>query len=163
MYFTSLPDHKDPLFDEQRHFALFREHNIVFNAAVYKSGCDDHVGCLSLKMVFKGEEWYKVGGVSYKVQPGRYMILNEGQNYGSAIRSETAVRSFSLFFKPQFASGVYRHLQTTLDSSLDDPTGEGPLPRFYQKLFTADARFLHHIRALLCRLDAEGYTSTGTD
>src|SRR6478736_5764344 len=61
MYFTSLPDHSNPLFDEQLHFSRFKKQNIIFNAPSKESHCDNHVGCLSFKTLLNGgEEWYGV-------------------------------------------------------------------------------------------------------
>src|SRR5215216_6718214 len=103
MYFKSLPDHTDPQFDEAQHFSAFNRHNIIFNAKVKKSFCEDHVGCLSLKMAFTGEEWYTINRVRYAVRTNSFLLLNQDQNYSSSIHSDLPVSSFSIFFKPQFA------------------------------------------------------------
>ena len=49
MYFTQLPDHSRPDFDEDLHFSRFKKQNIVFNALSTQAGCDNHIGCLSFK------------------------------------------------------------------------------------------------------------------
>src|ERR1044071_9397760 len=67
MYFTRLPDHKAPGFNERLHFGNFQQHNIVFNAEAGRSHCDHHVGCLSIKTVLSGEEVYGFNGLEKAV------------------------------------------------------------------------------------------------
>ena len=56
MYFTQLPDHSIPGFDEQAHFDRFKKQNMIFNAFSRQSHCPNHVGCLSIKTALAGEE-----------------------------------------------------------------------------------------------------------
>lgn len=99
IYFTRLPDHSEPGFDESSHFDKFGKRNIVFNAESKDSQCDDHVGCLSIKTIVCGEETYFVEGRQITVRPGRYLVLNNDQRYGCRIRSREKVRCLSIFFR----------------------------------------------------------------
>src|SRR5882724_5501463 len=74
MYFTSLPDHTKPGFDEQAHFGKFKTHNVIFNALSSGVHCDHHVGCLSLKTVLQGEEWYGVNHRHVALRPSQFLI-----------------------------------------------------------------------------------------
>jgi len=85
MYFTSLPDHRNPDFDEPAHFSRFQQQNIIFNAISNKSHCDRHVGCLSIKTVRGGEEHYGVGKRRLTIRPGQLLILNNDQEYSCRI------------------------------------------------------------------------------
>src|SRR5689334_20754358 len=106
MYFTQLPDHSRPDFDEARHFSRFKKQNIVFNAVSTQAGCDNHIGCLSFKTVLKGEEWYGIDGRNIAVRPGQFLILNDDQPYSCHINKHTPARIISIFFKKEFASAV---------------------------------------------------------
>jgi AraC-like DNA-binding protein len=163
MYFTKLPDHSVPGFSEEHHFSLFNQHNIIFNATSYKSSCDNHVGCLSLKTVFRGEEWYTVDGVPFVVRPGQYLLLNEGQNYGSSIHSAEPVRSSSVFFTPQFAAAVYKDSVSKEQDLLDDPFYSNKQPEFYQKLHPSNGFVQQFIHSLVTKLNAEGFAKNDVD
>src|ERR1700742_2291686 len=121
MYYTRLPDSDEPGFDEQRHFSQFKKHNIVFNAWSRESHCEDHIGCLSLKTVLSGEEWYTIDRRRTAVRPGQFLILNDDQRYGSQVRKEEPTRVLSVFFKRAFASAVFRDCLHDEETSMDDP------------------------------------------
>lgn len=97
MYFTSLPDNTDPAFDEELHFSRFKKQNIVFNAKSANSFCERHVGCLSIKTVLSGEEWYGVDNRQLAVRPGQFLLLNDDQDYSCRIDSAEEVRVLSVF------------------------------------------------------------------
>src|SRR6187397_3690481 len=99
MYFTQLPDHKEPGFNEQLHFSKFGKQNIVFDAEATKSECGRHVGCLSIKTVSRGEEWYTLGGRELAVRPGQFLILNDDQEYSCRINGPEKTKMLSVFFK----------------------------------------------------------------
>src|ERR1041385_3881711 len=135
MYFTSLPDHNKPGFDEQLHFSNFKKHNIVFNALISNSHCENHVGCLSFKTVLSGEEWYGINNRRVAVRPGQFLILNDDQIYSSSIDTIGKVQSFSIFFRNEFASAAFADKLQNEEQSLDNPFyNEGRIPEFFQTL-----------------------------
>jgi AraC family transcriptional regulator len=148
LYFSRLPDHKSPGFNEQAHFNSFREHNIVFNATATKSRCDYHVGCLSLKTVTSGEEVYEFNGLRKIVRPGRFLILNHDQSYSSSITSSEAVKSISIFFTEKFASSVFSDTAQTDAISLDNPRSGTRIPEFFQTLYEVDNNFQQMLTSL---------------
>jgi AraC family transcriptional regulator len=110
MYFTSLPDHTKPGFDERSHFSKFKKHNIIFNALSRYSNCDHHVGCLSFKTVLSGEEWYGIGNRSIAVRPGQFLVMNDDQPYSCRIDNGESARVLSVFLKeilPLQCLGMY--------------------------------------------------------
>lgn len=164
MYFTSLPDHSSPLFDEQLHFSRFKKHNIIFNALSKESHCDHHVGCLSLKTMLSGEEWYGINNRHLAIRPGQFLILNDDQDYSCRINQGENARTFSIFFKKEFASSVFSDALSDEETLLDNPfqNREGTL-EFYQTLHDVDATLRKQLQNLIISLDNEGYNSFAVD
>ena len=164
MYFTQLPDNTVPGFDEQLHFSKFRKHNIIFNALSRQVHCDKHVGCLSIKTVLSGEEWYGIDNHRIAVRPGQFLILNDDQTYSCQIHSGERTRVLSVFFKKEFASSVFRdtlHGEATL---LDDPFDKGKdTLEFFQTLHNIEPELQGQLSSLVADLDAQGYDSSLTD
>jgi len=154
MYFTQLPDHSRPDFDENLHFSRFRKLNIVFNAVSTQAGCDKHIGCLSFKTVLQGEEWYGIDGRNIAVRPGQFLILNDDQPYSCHINKNTPARIISIFFKNEFASAV---LMDAGNASPDNPTN--PSIEFFQTLYDIDPNLRQQLHAFITHLDTFGYNN----
>jgi AraC family transcriptional regulator len=159
MYFTSLPDHSTPGFDNQLHFSRFKQHNIVFNTVSSYSYCHNHVGCLSLKTVLSGEEWYTINNRRVAIRPGQFLILNNDQNYSCSIDALDKVRGISVFFKKEFASAVLRDAMNTEQAMLDTPftSDEKPI-EFFQTLHAIQADLQLQLVNLIADLETGGYT-----
>ena len=158
MYFTSLPDHSNPRFDNQLHFSRFKEHNIVFNTASSYSYCNDHAGCLSLKTILTGEEWYTINNRRIAVRPGQFLILNDDQNYSCHIDTYDRVRGISVFFKKDFASSVLRDIMSTEEALLGDPFfDDKKQPEFFQTLHTVQPGLQLQLATLIADLENRGY------
>jgi AraC family transcriptional regulator len=164
MYFTSLPDHTSPDFDEPGHFSKFQRQNIVFNAISNKSHCDRHVGCLSIKTVSGGEEWYGVGRRRLAVRPGQLLILNNDQEYSCRIDTAGQVRVQSVFFRKEFASTVFHDAvckeEALLDNPFDKPTRQ---LEFFQALDHIDPILEKDLKGLMNELDENGYDGDMVD
>jgi AraC family transcriptional regulator len=155
MYYTRLPDPNEPGFDEQRHFSQFKKHNVVFNAWSSGSHCDDHVGCLSLKTVLSGEEWYTIDGRRLAVRPGQFLILNDNQRYGCQVQKGEPAKVLSIFFKREFASAVFRDCLRSEEASMDNPACSGnDSLEFFQTLHPVGPRLLQQLRNLTAHLDS---------
>ena len=155
MYFTSLPDHSQPGFDEQLHFSRFRKSNVIFNTTLQAGGCDQHVGCLSIKTIISGEEWYGIGKRNLVVRPGQFLILNDEQTYSCRVNQ---ARVFSIFFKREFAADVFRDCRTREELLLDNPfTANTESPEFFQTLHTIDAALQLRLSSLVSVLERNGY------
>ncbi|HTH55265.1 MAG TPA: AraC family transcriptional regulator [Cyclobacteriaceae bacterium] len=155
MYFTSLPDHSQPGFDEQLHFNHFKKTNVIFNTAAQAGGCDNHVGCLSIKTTIEGEEWYGVGKRNVVVRPGQFLVLNDNQTYSCRVNH---ARVFSIFFKREFAAGVFRDCKAKEESSLDNPFNINmESPEFFQTLHEIDSSLQVRLSSLAAILEANGY------
>ncbi len=155
MYFTSLPDHSKPGFDEQLHFNRFRKSNVIFNTNAQAGGCDDHVGCLSIKTTLSGEEWYGIGRRNLVVRPGQFLILNDNQSYSCRVNQ---ARVFSIFFKREFAARVFYDCRASEETSLDNPfVTDSGTPEFFQTLHNIDSALQSRLVTLLSVLEKNGY------
>jgi len=164
MYFTSLPDHTKPDFDEQLHFSKFKKHNIVFNALSSYCHCDNHVGCLSFKTVLSSEEWYGISNRKVAIRPGQFLILNDDQNYSCHIDTHESVRCLSVFFKKEFASSVFYDALHGTEISLDDPFNHDKNTlEFFQNLSHIDLELQVQLFGLISELESEGYNNTLMD
>lgn len=139
-FFNTLPNHNDIRFDERSHFARFRKHNMVFNATTTRSHCEKHVGCLSIKTVWTGEESYRFNGVQRTVTPGQFLLLNDEQTYSSNIDSSEKVKSFAVFFSSRFAAAVFRDAKRREELLLDNAGDDHKeVPEFFQQLYVTDS------------------------
>ncbi len=164
MYFTDLPDHSSPGFDEAGHFSKFQRHNIIFNAVSNKSRCDRHVGCLSLKTVSGGEEWYGVGRRRLALRPGQSLILNNDQEYSCRIDTAGQVRVQSVFFRKEFASAAFHDAVSADEALLDNPFDQPTLlPEFFQALDHIDPILEAALKGLMNVLDHNGYDGDMVD
>jgi AraC family transcriptional regulator len=163
MYFTSLPDHTAPGFNEQAHFSRFSRYNLIFNARSPEIYCDNHVGCLSIKTILAGEEWYTVGGRQIAINPGQFLILNDAQNYSYRIQKGNA-HSLSVFFQKDFAASVFNDMLHPEEQLLDDPSRRHtPAPEFFQTLHAIEPDLTKRLTVLTTRLDTYGDDSNRTD
>jgi AraC-like DNA-binding protein len=155
MYFTSLPDHSQPGFDEQLHFSRFRKSNVIFHATANAGGCDGHVGCLSIKTIVSGEEWYGIGKRNLALRPGQFLILNDNQPYSCRIDQ---ARVFSVFFKREFAAEVFRDCRSREEVLLDNPFHtDMESPVFFQTLHAIDTSLQFRLSSLASILERNGY------
>jgi AraC family transcriptional regulator len=164
MYFTQLPNHDDPGFDEAVHYGRFKKQNMVFNAFSTQSYCPNHVGCLSIKTVVKGEEWYGIDNHKVAVRPGQFLILNNDQPYSCEIYRGQGAKTLSVFFEKTFAAAIFHDMLHTEENGLDQPGNhDTETPEFYQTLHPVDHQLNHHLTTLVTQLDTEGYDRAQTD
>jgi AraC family transcriptional regulator len=163
MYFTQLPDHNNPGFDEQVHYGRFKKQNIVFNAFSRQSHCPNHVGCLSLKTTLAGEEWYGVDNHKIAVRPGQFLVLNNDQSYSCQIHRGEGARVLSVFFEKDFAAAVFHDMLYNEERLLDRGTDDNNVPEFFQTLHPVDEVLSRQLAALVGELEMEGYERSRTD
>jgi len=164
MYFTSLPDHNAPGFDEAGHFNRFRQQNMVFNAISDKSRCDRHVGCLSLKTVYGGEEWYGVGKRMLPLREGQLLVLNDEQEYSCRIDTTGQVRVQSVFFHKAFAAEAFFDAISNEEKLLDNPFEKAAdMPEFHQALHQTSPLLERQLQHLMGSLNELGYNRNMVD
>ncbi len=81
----------------------------------------DFRGPLSIKSVVRGAALWETKHGRFLVDPGSYLVLNEGQRYSITIDAEEPVETFCLFFKKGFVEGVFRSLVTPEERLLEEP------------------------------------------
>lgn len=164
MYFTSLPDHADPGFDEALHFSQFKKNNIIFNATSRGSHCDNHVGCLSFKTVLSGEEWYGINNHRVAVRPGQFLILNDDQDYSCYSSNGEQLKVLSVFFKKEFATSVFNDMLHEEQKLLDTPFAViKNVPEFFQTLHAISPDLQQQLSALIASLNNQGYNAAMAD
>jgi AraC family transcriptional regulator len=163
MYFTQLPNHTIPGFDEQAHYRRFKKQNIIFNAYSPQSYCPNHVGCLSIKTILTGEEWYGIDNRRVAIRPGHFLILNDDQPYSCQIHQGEGARVLSVFFEKEFAAAVFQDMLLPEEKLLDKPGTEIRTPEFFQTLHPIDQNLSHRLATLTRQLDTHGYDRSRTD
>jgi AraC family transcriptional regulator len=163
MYFTQLPNHTIPGFDEQAHYRRFKKQNIIFNAYSPQSYCPNHVGCLSIKTILTGEEWYGIDNRRVAIRPGHFLILNDDQDYSCQIHQGEGARVLSVFFEKEFAAAVFQDMLSPEEKLLDKPGTETRTPEFFQTLHPVDQNLSYRLATLTGQLDTHGYDRSRTD
>jgi AraC-like DNA-binding protein len=93
------------------------------------------VGCLSIKTVLKGTEWYGVGPQQIAVRPGQFLVLNDDQEYACRVDRDTPATILSVFFGASFAASTLLDGSRSEESSLDNfHIEDGAPPEFFQTL-----------------------------
>lgn len=107
---------------------------------------------LSIKMASGGAERYFIDNRTVAVDDDSYLVLNENRNYGSVIRAERTVESFSIFFRPGLVEEVLGAMGSSIDR-IAEPAQAKPV-EFRERLQPHDTtvspvmRFIrHHVRS----------------
>lgn len=90
----------------------------------------------SIKTAWNGTEFYDVGKRRLAVDDDHYLILNEGQRYGSHLHSARPVGSLCIFFRPGMPQEVAAALAQAPAQALDD----GPAPHRRSIVFAEHLR-----------------------
>lgn len=78
-------------------------------------------GALSIKTFSGGRAMYQAGHGHFAVEEGRYLLLNQGQEYSISIEADRPVESFCVFFPEGFVPEVGRSLTMPVNTLLDEP------------------------------------------
>jgi AraC family transcriptional regulator len=90
--------------------------------AIHRATADwvnEHVAPLSIKLVNQGRESYYLGNRKLTVGPEQFLIINEGQSYGSEIRTSEPTISCCVFFGEKFVSDGCASVSLTSEQLLD--------------------------------------------
>jgi AraC-like DNA-binding protein len=105
------------------------------------------VAPLSLHAVLRGREIYETRTGRHAVEPGRYLVLNAGQEVRTDVTGAEAVESVSVMFEHAFAREVLTSLATPLDRLLDDPEERSPAGVvFFERTYPVDAALERWLR-----------------
>jgi AraC family transcriptional regulator len=117
---SNFPDFKVAGFDMDRYNQQFREKNMIICARSKSVFYDKHWGCLSLKFVTRGKEFYEKDHCCYSVDTSRFLVLNRDTEYSSYIDSAEEVESFTLNFAEDFTRSVLSGSISKQEDLLED-------------------------------------------
>lgn len=107
-------------------------------------------GALSIKCMFGGAAHYETRLGRYRVDDGRFLILNQGTPYTIAIDSPQPMESFCVFFAPGFVEEALRARTTPQEKLLSDPAECGvACGGFFERTYPQEgslARTLQRLR-----------------
>jgi len=119
--FDYFPNCHSPVFDWESHNRKFSTRNIIFRATTKAVEYPEHWGGLSVKTICTGEEYFFLEGERFVLSPEKFLILNDGQYYGSQVRSNTEVESFTINFTQQFVAKARAALLLEESRLIDQP------------------------------------------
>jgi AraC-like DNA-binding protein len=122
--------------------------NAVLLGRARTTGAPEHVAPLSLHAVFRGREVYETRSGRHALEPGRYLVLNAGQEVHTEVSGAGSIDSVSVMFEHTFAQEVLTSLTTPLDRLLDDPERRSPAGvLFFERTYRLDAGLERWLRA----------------
>lgn len=95
---------------------------------------------LSVKYLLNSSETYELDGRSVTVDPGSYLIINEGTEYASHIESQSDVETASVFISPELLDDVLASVSLAPDQLLTDSNISSPGINFVERLYPSDDR-----------------------
>lgn len=108
---------------------------------------------LSIRSAWGGAHHFLVGNRRLSVDDDSYLILNEGNHYGSEVSSLTPVGSLCLFFRRGYAAEVFAAMSATPERALDDGPAAAPRPvQFAENLRPHDQSITPRLRAIRERI-----------
>jgi AraC family transcriptional regulator len=161
-FITEFPQLEQSGFDTKKYFSTYMTSNVIVSASSKNVSYQPHPGGpLSIKYVFRGEEYYTDQASRYRVKSDSFMIFNEQHKYGSYIASEEVTDSFSVFFKPDYVREVLSSLITGEDKILDNPLypGKSKQPvNFIEKLYSKDDYIVPILEKLRAAIKNKNYS-----
>ena len=146
----------------QRFANAIGKDNVLFLVNSKRDAFAPHTGHFSFKTTFKGRENFEFDNHRVAVNPQHYLLLNDGQEYGSSIDSDEAVEAFTIFFSPEFVSNTLNaHLKSD-DFLLDNVTNKNKAAHlnFFEKLYQVNphiGQLTQHIRAYMKQDNVKAY------
>jgi AraC family transcriptional regulator len=100
--------------------------------------CEPHVTRLSLNFNLDNSQSYFIGRREFKVSPGRFLLINEGQSFTTFSDSETESRMITLAFKVGLADELFQIFSATHEQLLEG-TGPGSTRSgFFEQTYAVD-------------------------
>lgn len=109
---------------------------------------------LSIKMAWGGREVYRLRRREVHVHAGNYLVLNDGEEYGSTLRSERPVTSFSVFLRRGLADQVVAAARLGVERSMEQPVDAPGPASFSPHLRADDAHVTPRMRHIHARVVA---------
>lgn len=131
-FFKRFPDFDASGFNEREYYNIYMNSSVLINARARTAKFPENPGGpLTIKHVFRGEEYYHSGNRLYRVNKNNFLLFNQSQRYSSYINSDEETHSFSVFFERSFVESVLSSLLKPQDKILESPDNtKGSLVRF---------------------------------
>lgn len=104
---------------------------------------------LSIKMAWGGREVYRLRRRDVHVRDGTYLVLNDGDEYGSSLSSERPATSYSIFLRRGLAEEIVAARRLGLEKCMEQSVAGAPALSFSPHLRADDGhvtprmRFIH--------------------
>ena len=95
---------------------------------------EDASSPLSLKIVFDGQEKYKVENGFFKVQRGQVLLVNSGESVVTEIRSSKSTKGICIYPPQDLIKEVFSVWQNPLEQNLDQKSDSAMAMRFTTRL-----------------------------
>lgn len=123
--------------------------NSLFSFKSSNVDSDPHYTRLTLRFVTSGTQHYIVGRNKKLLQPGRYLLINHGQQYRTIMPPGELTTMLGVAFKPSYVVNFFHDLTHSENDLLDNPfLKTNPLPSFYEGTFEADMQMQRIIKSI---------------
>lgn len=95
---------------------------------------------LSIKYLLNASETYELSGRTVTVDPGSYLIINEGTEYASHVDSQSGVETASVFISPELLEDVMASISSSADQLLTNPNTSASPINFVERLYPRDEK-----------------------
>lgn len=160
-FFKKFPDFSSNDFNENVYYNIYINSSVLINASSRNAEFPENPGGpLTIKYVFKGEEFYLSKNRIYRVNRNNFLLFNQSQKYSSYINSIEETESFSVFFQSTFVNNVLSSLLLPQDKMLempDDLKSNSRQFNFIETLYTVDNSIIPALTELRCSMMNKSY------
>jgi AraC-like DNA-binding protein len=103
---------------------------------------------LSIKMAWGGREVYRLGRRDVHVREGTYLVLNDGDEYGSTLKSERPATSLSIFLRRGLAEEIVAAHRLGVERCMEHAVDGAPAATFSPHLRADDAHVTPRMRLI---------------
>ena len=108
-----------------------------------------HISRLAIRSVLNGYQYYKIGDADRVVKKDNYLIVNEGQEWSSAIETEMPVEMMVVAFHPEFVNRAIYSWTASTEKLLDDPFfSENKQLNYFENTYPNDEAIFHSLAQL---------------
>jgi AraC-like DNA-binding protein len=127
--------------------------NCVLSGRTTRHITGPHEGTLSIKTVLDGRAVWRTPDRRFVIEPGVFLVLNEGQTYELEVETHTSTQTLAIFFRPGLIEGILQAKTTEVSRMLEQ--GEPAPYGFDEKLHLTEAGLEKAFR-ILARQAIEG-------
>ena len=109
---------------------------------------------LSIKMAWGGREVYRLRRRDVHVREGSYLVLNDGDEYGSVLKCERPATSYSIFFRRGLAEEIVAARRVGVERSLEQAVEPASSASFSPHLRADDGDVTPRMRYIHARVMA---------